>query len=151
MLTSTSECQLVPLKPCLLWVHFWSYKLFLTSLIGRFISSSWLRCLICIWTILWGCLEVTGWLKIKEFNSSKKLMQIPLKVNKVYFCDIKHGHGTQWSFDIFFQKVKITPYLSLQEKNCPQRCLLILIIFEKITILSFLVSFKFPKSTPVNS
>ena len=46
---------------------------------------------ICIWTILWGCLEVTGWLKMKNLNSSKKFMQIPLKVNKVYFFDIKHG------------------------------------------------------------
>ena len=44
-----------------------------------------------IWTILRGCLEVTGWLKIKNFNSSKKFMQIPLKVNKVFFFDIKHG------------------------------------------------------------
>ena len=39
-------------------------------------------CLICIWTILWGFLEVIGWLfNIKDFNASKK----PLKVNKVYF------------------------------------------------------------------
>ena len=42
-------------------------------------------CLISIWTILWGCFEVTGWLKIIFFNSSEKLMQIPLKVNKIHF------------------------------------------------------------------
>ena len=59
---------------------------------------------ICIWTILWGCLEVTGWLKIKNFNSSKKFMQIPLKVNKVYFFDIKHG--LTMTFWIFFSKSK---------------------------------------------
>ena len=29
--------------------------------------------------------------KMKNLNSSKKFMQIPLKVNKVYFFDIKHG------------------------------------------------------------
>ena len=52
------------------------------------ICTGWV---ICIWTILWGCLEVTGWLKMKNFNSSKKFMQLPLKVNKVYFFDIKHG------------------------------------------------------------
>ena len=46
---------------------------------------------ICIWTILWGCLEVTRWLRIKKFNSSKKFMQILLKVSKVYFFDINHG------------------------------------------------------------
>ena len=40
---------------------------------------------ICIWTISGGCLEVTGWLKIIFFNSSEKFMQIPLKVNKIYF------------------------------------------------------------------
>ena len=40
---------------------------------------------ICIWTILWGYFEVTGWLKIEKFNSSEKFMQIPLKVNKIYF------------------------------------------------------------------
>ena len=57
-----------------------------------------------IWTILRGCLEVTGWLKIKNFNSSKKFMQIPLKVNKVYLFDIKHGLTmTLW---IFFSKSK---------------------------------------------
>ena len=32
---------------------------------------------ISIWTILWGCFEVNGWLKIKNFNSSEKFMQIP--------------------------------------------------------------------------
>ena len=42
-------------------------------------------CLISIWTILWGCFEVTVWLKISFFNSSEKFMQIPLKVNKIYF------------------------------------------------------------------
>ena len=42
-------------------------------------------CLICIWTFSGGCLEVTGWLKIVFFNSSEKFMQIPLKVNKIYF------------------------------------------------------------------
>ena len=42
-------------------------------------------------TILWGCLEVTAWLKIKNFNFSKKFMQTPLKVNKVFLFDIKHG------------------------------------------------------------
>ena len=31
-------------------------------------------------------------------------MQIPLKVNQVYFCDIKHG-------TTIFLKVKIKPYL----------------------------------------
>ena len=35
----------------------------------------------CIWTISWGCLVVTGWLKTKKINSSKQFMQIPLKVN----------------------------------------------------------------------
>ena len=38
--------------------------------------------------ILWGCFEVTGWLKIKKSNSSEKFS---LKVNKLFFCDIKHG------------------------------------------------------------
>ena len=42
-------------------------------------------CLISIWTILWGCFEVTRWLKIIFFNSSEKFMQIPLKVNKINF------------------------------------------------------------------
>ena len=42
-------------------------------------------CPISIWTILWGCFEVTGWLKIIFFNSSEKFMQIPLKVNKIHF------------------------------------------------------------------
>ena len=59
---------------------------------------------ICIWTVLRGCLEVTGWLKIKKISSSKKFMQIPLKVNKVYLFDIKHGLTmTLW---IFFSKSK---------------------------------------------
>ena len=40
---------------------------------------------ISIWMILWGCFEVTGWLIIKKFNSSEKFMQLPLKVNKIYF------------------------------------------------------------------
>ena len=59
---------------------------------------------ICIWTISRGCLEVTGWLKIKNFNSSKKFMQIPLKVNKVYF--LTSSMASQWPFEIFLQKVK---------------------------------------------
>ena len=42
-------------------------------------------CPISIWTILWGCFEVTGWLKIKKINSSEKFMQLPLKVNKEHF------------------------------------------------------------------
>ena len=57
-----------------------------------------------IWTILWGCLEVTGWLKIKNFNSSKKFMQISLKVNKVYSFDIKHG--LTMNFWFFFPKIE---------------------------------------------
>ena len=57
---------------------------------------------ICIWTILWGCLEVTGWLKIIFFNSSKKIMQIPLKVNKVYF--LWHQARPHNDFLIFFFK-----------------------------------------------
>ena len=32
-----------------------------------------------------------GWLKKKNFDSSKEFMQIPFKVNKVYFFEIKHG------------------------------------------------------------
>ena len=55
-------------------------------------------------TILWGCLEVTGWLKIKKFNSSRTFMQIPLKVNKVYFFDIKHGLTMTFWFFFFFKK-----------------------------------------------
>ena len=31
---------------------------------------------ISFWRIFWGCFEVTGWLKIKIFNSSEKFMQI---------------------------------------------------------------------------
>ena len=49
------------------------------------IGLTFTGCLICIWTISGGCLEVTGWLKIIFFNSSEKFMQIPLKVNKIYF------------------------------------------------------------------
>ena len=54
---------------------------------------------ICIWTIFRGCLEASGWLKTKNFNSSKKFIQIPLKIDKVYFFDIKHGLTmTFWNF-----------------------------------------------------
>ena len=38
-------------------------------------------------------------------------MEIPLEVNKVYLFDIKHG--LTMTFCIFFQKVKITPYLCM--------------------------------------
>ena len=55
-----------------------------------------------IWTILWGCFEVTGWLQVKKFNSSEKFMQTHLKVNKIFFCDIKHGFTM--TFWILFSK-----------------------------------------------
>ena len=42
--------------------------------------------------------------KIKNFNSSKKFMQVPLKVNKVYFCYIKNG--LTMTFGFFFSKSK---------------------------------------------
>ena len=64
-------------------------------------STGWVKR---IWTILWGCLEVTGWLKIKNFNSSKKFMKKSSKVNKSYFFDIKHG--LTMTFWIFFSKSK---------------------------------------------
>ena len=73
---------------------------------------------ICIWTILWGYLEVTGWLKIKKINPSKKFMQIPLKVNKVYFFDIKHG--LTMTFRFFFSKSKnyaISKYVYSSNKH----------------------------------
>ena len=44
-------------------------------------------------------------------NSSKKFMQIPLKVNKVYF--LTSSLASQWPFENFLQKVKITPYLCM--------------------------------------
>ena len=47
-------------------------------------------CLISIWTILWDFL-VTGWFEIIFFDSCEQFMKILLKVNRIYFCDIKHG------------------------------------------------------------
>ena len=71
----------------------WPYSIF-----KKIKKVLYTECPICIWTNLWGCLEVTGWLKIKKFNSNKKFMQIPLRVNKVYFFDIKHV-ASQWPFE----------------------------------------------------
>ena len=80
-----------------------------------FTSTGWPKR---IWTILWGCLEVTEWLRIKKLDSSKKIMQKPLKVNKAYF--LTSTMASQWPFDFFFQKVKITPYLCMDSNTLDQ-------------------------------
>ena len=94
----------------------WHYECILSKLLAfyqlivhlyQFFRMLCTGCPICIWTTLWGCLEVTGWLKIKKFNSSKKFMQIPLKVNKNIFCDINHG----LTMTSDFQKIKLWNYV----------------------------------------
>ena len=56
--------------------------------------------------------------KTKKINSSKKFMQVPLKVNKVYFCYIKNG--LTMTFGFFFLEVKIMPYLSMASNTLDQ-------------------------------
>ena len=96
-------------------------------------------CPICIWTILWGCLEVTGWLTIYFFISSKKFMQTPLKVNKVYFFDIKHGlyvcmyvlyFSDNWIYQIIYLwKILLADLLLL---FLPRSCLVFVISGNRI-------------------
>ena len=71
-----------------------------------------------IWMIFRGCLEVTGLLKTYFFVSIKKFMQIPLKVNKVFF--LTSSMASQWPLELFFQKVKITPYLCMDSNRLNQ-------------------------------
>ena len=59
--------------------------------------------IISIWTILWGCFEVTGWLKILFFNSSENSMQIPLMVNKIYYL----GNQVWPHNDLLLLKTKV--------------------------------------------
>ena len=74
-------------------------------MLGNHVSTT--GCLISIWTILWGCFEVTEWLEIFFFNSSEIFMQKPLKVNKISFLDIKHG----LIMTSDFQKIKLWNYV----------------------------------------
>ena len=63
-------------------------------------------CLICIWTISGGCLEVTGWLKIIfsiPVKNSCKYLQMSIKY---IFCDIKHG----LTMTSYFWKLKYSFY-----------------------------------------
>ena len=66
-------------------------------------NGSCTGCLICIWTILWGCLEVVKWLK-KKINSSKISCKYLYKSIKYIFCDIKDGLTVNFWF--FFPKSK---------------------------------------------
>ena len=98
----SNSCRLFPANATWSWWMFcriWYFQKVISIL-----KFHYTGCLICIWTISWGCLVVTGWLKIKLFHSIKKFMQIPLKVNKVYFFDIKHS--LTMTFWIFFKKSK---------------------------------------------